>query len=168
MRYIEVTVDTPAEEIDRRCEEMSAMGVGGFVIENEADFQAFLENNHQYWDYVDDELEQKFAGVSRIKCYLTDDGEGKKTLRAIRAAKAAGNIRVLALGGAFAGMGDFAFPEPLEIGDRVVFDDMIHYTMVKTTFFNGVKHPAIGMVDKEQNFFLLREPGYEAYKEKLG
>ena len=86
MRYIEVTVDTPAEEIDRRCEEMSAMGVGGFVIENEADFQAFLENNHQYWDYVDDELEQKFAGVSRIKCYLTDDGEGKKTLRAIRAA----------------------------------------------------------------------------------
>ena len=72
------------------------------------------------------------------------------------------------LAGDFMGMGDFAFPEPLEIGDRVVFDDMIHYTMVKTTFFNGVKHPAIGMVDKEQNFFLLREPGYEAYKEKLG
>ena len=72
------------------------------------------------------------------------------------------------LAGDFMGMGDFAFPEPLEIGDRVVFDDMIHYTMVKTTFFNGVKHPAIGMVDKEQNFFLFREPGYEAYKEKLG
>ena len=72
------------------------------------------------------------------------------------------------LAGDFMGMGDFAFPEPLEIGDRVVFDDMIHYTMVKTTFFNGVKHPAIGMVDKEQNFFLFREPGHEAYKEKLG
>lgn len=72
------------------------------------------------------------------------------------------------LAGDFIGMGDFAFPEPLEIGDLVIFDDMIHYTMVKTTFFNGIKHPAIGMVDKSQNFFLLREPGYEAYKEKLG
>ena len=73
MRYIEVTVNNPDEEIDRRCEEMAAMGVGGFVIENEADFQDFLEHNHQYWDYVDDELAQKFSGVSRIKCYLTYD-----------------------------------------------------------------------------------------------
>ena len=70
MRYIEVTVNTPKELIDLRCEEMAAMGAGGFVIENEDDFKQFLENNHQYWDYVDDELENKFDGVSRIKCYL--------------------------------------------------------------------------------------------------
>ena len=86
MRYIEVIVDTPTEEIDRRCEEMTAMGVGGFVIENEEDFQSFLENNHAYWDYVDEELEQKYAGVSRIKCYLTDDEAGLSSLRQIRAA----------------------------------------------------------------------------------
>lgn len=66
MRWIEVSVDTPAELIDERCQQMADMGADGFVIENEADFQNFLENNHQYWDYVDDELEQKFAGVSRI------------------------------------------------------------------------------------------------------
>ncbi|MCL1850687.1 MAG: carboxynorspermidine decarboxylase [Bacteroidetes bacterium] len=73
------------------------------------------------------------------------------------------------LAGDYIGMGDFAFPEPLEIGDRIVFDDMIHYTMVKTTFFNGVKHPAIGMVTKEGDFILLSEPGrYEDYKAKLG
>ena len=84
MRYIEVIIDTPAREIDRRCEEMTAMGVGGFVIENEEDFRDFLENNHAYWDYVDEELEQKYAGVSRIKCYLTDDGEGQAILRALR------------------------------------------------------------------------------------
>ena len=42
MRYMEVIVDTPAREIDRRCEEMTAMGVGGFVIENEEDFRDFL------------------------------------------------------------------------------------------------------------------------------
>ena len=86
MRYIEVIVDTPAELLDQRCEEMSAMGVGGFVIENEADFQDFLENNHQYWDYVDQELESRFQGVSRIKCYLTDDAEGLSVLRQIRQA----------------------------------------------------------------------------------
>ena len=49
------------------------------------------------------------------------------------------------LAGDYIGMGDFAFDEPLEVGDRIVFDDMIHYTMVKTTFFNGVQHPAIGI-----------------------
>jgi carboxynorspermidine decarboxylase len=73
------------------------------------------------------------------------------------------------LAGDYIGMGDFAFLEPLEIGDRIVFDDMIHYTMVKTTFFNGVKHPTIGMVTKEGDFILLTEPGkYADYKAKLG
>lgn len=86
MRYLEVIVNTPAEEIDRRCEEMTALGVGGFVIENEQDFQDFLENNHAYWDYVDEGLTQQYAGVSRIKCYLTDDAEGQDTLRRLRAA----------------------------------------------------------------------------------
>ena len=86
MRYIEVIVDTPEELSDQRCEEMSAMGVGGFVIENEADFQDFLENNRQYWDYVDKELEQQYAGLSRIKCYLTDDEAGQDSLRQIRSA----------------------------------------------------------------------------------
>ena len=85
MRYIEVSVNTPAEEIDARCERMTELGAGGFVIENEQDFQDFLENNHQYWDYVDDELENKFSGVSRIKCYLTDDDDGKEILSRIKA-----------------------------------------------------------------------------------
>ena len=86
MRYIEVSVDTPEEELELRCEQMSAMGVDGFVIENEADFRRFLENNRQYWDYVDWELEERFAGVSRIKCYLPDDGKGQALLQRIRAA----------------------------------------------------------------------------------
>ena len=84
MRYLEVTVNTPAKEIDRRCEELTSLGVGGFVIENEQDFQDFLEHNHAYWDYVDEELTQKYAGLSRIKCYLTDDEDGRALLRQIR------------------------------------------------------------------------------------
>ncbi len=86
MRYIELTIDTPKEEIDARCEEMAALGVGGFVIENEEDFAAFLEQNHQYWDYVDEELSSRFAGVSRIKCYLPDDEQGQDILHRITAA----------------------------------------------------------------------------------
>ena len=86
MRYIEVTVNTPGAEIDARCQEMADMGADGFVIENEEDFKDFLEQNHQYWDYVDDELENQFAGVSRIKCYLTDDEDGLAVLRRINAA----------------------------------------------------------------------------------
>ena len=86
MRYIEVIINTPSQDIDRRCEEMTAMGVGGFVIENEEDFRDFLEHNHAYWDYVDQELSDRFAGLSRIKCYLTDDPAGQDSLRQIRAA----------------------------------------------------------------------------------
>ena len=118
MRYIEVTVNTPAEEIDRRCEEMTAMGAGGFVIENEADFQDFLENNHQYWDYVDAELEDRFSGLSRIKCYLTDDGDGHAVLAAIRAAY--GQVET-----AFVEDSDWEnnwreYYKPIEVGEKLV------------------------------------------------
>lgn len=86
MRYIEVSIDTPEQEIDARCEQLAALGAEGFVIENEADFQNFLENNRQYWGYVDAELEQSYKGVSRIKCYLTDDEAGEAVLARIKAA----------------------------------------------------------------------------------
>jgi len=80
MRYIELILDTPANEIDRRCEELAILGAEGFVIENEEDFQDFLENNHQYWDYVDTELEESYKGLSRIKLYLLDDEDGHQIL----------------------------------------------------------------------------------------
>ena len=96
MRYTEVIVNTPAELLDARCEEMAAMGVDGFVIENEEEFRAFLENNRQYWDYVDEELERQYAGVSRIKCYLPEGAEGEKTLQRIRAAYGPVETRVIA------------------------------------------------------------------------
>ena len=86
MRWIEVCVDTPANEIEKRCSAMEEMGAESFAIENEEDFKNFLDNNHQYWDYVDAELENKFAGVSRIKCYLSDDDAGRSTLDRIKAA----------------------------------------------------------------------------------
>ena len=85
MRWIEVCCDTPESEIDTRCEELAALGAEGFVIENENDFQSFLENNHPYWDYVDETLEQQFAGASRIKFYLSDDESGRAILKTVQA-----------------------------------------------------------------------------------
>lgn len=64
-------------------------------------------------------------------------------------------------------LGDFSFGKPLQVGDKIIFEDMIHYTMVKTTFFNGVRHPNIGMFDMDGKFHLLHEFTYEQFKEKL-
>ena len=118
MRYIEVTVNTPAKEIDRRCEEMTAMGVGGFIIENEEDFRDFLEHNHAYWDYVDADLEQKYAGISRIKCYLTDDEEGQNTLRQIRAAY--GEIQISYVQDSDWENNWREYYKPIEVGEKLV------------------------------------------------
>lgn len=71
------------------------------------------------------------------------------------------------LAGDYMGMGDYAFEEPLEIGEQIIFDDMIHYTMVKTTFFNGLEHPGIGVWTLDNEFVMLRKPGYKEYKERL-
>ncbi len=64
-------------------------------------------------------------------------------------------------------MGTWKFDRPLEVGDRVIFDDMIHYTMVKTTTFNGINLPAIGIWQKDQSFRLIRAFGYEDYASRL-
>lgn len=64
-------------------------------------------------------------------------------------------------------IGDYSFDRPLQVGDRVVFDDMIHYTMVKTTFFNGVRHPDIGIWTAQNEFNLVHRFTYEQFKNKL-
>ncbi len=64
-------------------------------------------------------------------------------------------------------MGDWSFESPLKVGDRVVFEDMIHYTMVKTTMFNGVKHPSIAIWDTNDSLRIVREFGYEDFKNRM-
>lgn len=71
------------------------------------------------------------------------------------------------LAGDYMGMGDYAFDEPLEVGERIVFEDMIHYTMVKTTFFNGIQHPHIAVWTENDEFLLLKSFQFEDYKQKL-
>lgn len=71
------------------------------------------------------------------------------------------------LAGDYMGMEDYSFEEELKVGDSIIFDDMIHYTMVKTTFFNGVKHPSIGVIEEDGEFHVLKSFSYFDYKNKL-
>ena len=64
-------------------------------------------------------------------------------------------------------VGDWGFDAPLQAGDRIVFEDMIHYTTVKTLMFNGVSHPSIGIVRLDGRFELLRSYSYEDYKNRM-
>jgi carboxynorspermidine decarboxylase len=86
----------------------------------------------------------------------TDEIKGKPTYRM-------GGMTCLA--GDF--MGDYSFDNPLKIGDSIVFDDMIHYTMVKTTTFNGVGLPSIGIWKEDESFKLLKKFGFRTYKDRL-
>lgn len=64
-------------------------------------------------------------------------------------------------------MSEYSFNEPLKIDDTVVFNDMIHYTMVKTTTFNGVGLPAIGIIRENGEFELFKSFGYETFKDRI-
>lgn len=64
-------------------------------------------------------------------------------------------------------MSEYSFDEPLKVGDTVVFNDMIHYTMVKTTTFNGVGLPSIGMIKENGDFELFKSFGYETFKDRI-
>ncbi|HBC93245.1 MAG TPA: hypothetical protein DCZ10_10205 [Pelotomaculum sp.] len=80
MRWIEAAFKTEGADIDELCEKLTALGAEGLVIEDEADFRNFLEANRQYWDYVDEDLAKRYAGVSRVKLYLPDDDGGRASL----------------------------------------------------------------------------------------
>ena len=118
MKYLEVCVNTPTELIDQRCEEMAVFGAGGFVIESEEDFQNFLAHNHMCWDYVDEELENQFRGVSRIKCYLTDDAEGRAVLAKIRAAY--DDVQTAIVDDSDWENNWRAYYKPIEVGEKLV------------------------------------------------
>ncbi len=64
-------------------------------------------------------------------------------------------------------MGYWRFPEPLTVGQEMVFEDMIHYTTVKTNLFNGITHPSIGMLHTDGTLEILRRFGYEDYRNRM-
>ncbi len=63
--------------------------------------------------------------------------------------------------------GDWAFEREPKVGDRVIFEDMIHYTMVKTTMFNGVSHPSIAIAEQDGSIRIIKRFGYEDFKNRM-
>jgi carboxynorspermidine decarboxylase len=111
----------------------------------------------------------------RPEVFLVGGGDGRPAVRfsgeSYRPADDAAGPHLHRLGGptCLAGdvIGDYRFDRPLEIGDTLVFDDMAHYTMVKTTTFNGVPHPDIVLQHPDGRLETVREFGYGDFRDRL-
>ena len=121
------------------------------IVENHGIQTAIMDAS--FTCHMPDCLEMPYKPVIRN---ATDPVEGKPTYRI------GGNS---CLSGDF--MGDWSFDQPLQVGDRLIFEDMIHYTIVKTTMFNGIPHPAIALWSQDDKLVLYREFGYEDYKHRM-
>ncbi|MBQ3192607.1 MAG: 50S ribosomal protein L11 methyltransferase [Oscillospiraceae bacterium] len=83
MAWLEITIDTAAEKIGSVVTNLTARGFADLVIEDQEEFETFLEENRAYWDYIDEELQEKLQGLSHIKLYLEDtDTAGMARLEA--------------------------------------------------------------------------------------
>ena len=86
VKWLEVHIDTNHTGLEPVETMLSALGIDGVVIDDETEFEDFLENNGQYWDYVDEDLRQEMQGRSRITFYLEAGDEGFAKLGEVRIA----------------------------------------------------------------------------------
>lgn len=130
MNWLELHINTNHKGLDPVTALLSSLGIDSVVIDDETDFQEFLENNHQYWDYVDEDLEKQMAGKSRITFYLEDAPAAAETVTAVKIAlaglkKERDDLGALDL--SMEGVQDSdwennwkKFYKPMEIGDRLL------------------------------------------------
>ena len=84
MAWLEITIDTEPGRIESAASALTAGGFPELVIEDQEEFETFLDENRAYWDYIDEDLQQKLQGLSHIKLYLEDtDKEGLSRLEAL-------------------------------------------------------------------------------------
>ena len=86
MQWLELKIDAAPAGLEPVSALLEDLGITGLVIDDEGDFQDFLEHNHAYWDYVDDQLMQEKKGLCRITFYLEDSPDGYNTLARVRMA----------------------------------------------------------------------------------
>ena len=75
MAWLEITIDTKSDRINYAAAQLTARGFADLVMEDQEEFETFLEGNRDYWDYIDEEFQQRLQGLSRIKVYLEDTDE---------------------------------------------------------------------------------------------
>ena len=89
MKWLELSIDTAPPGIEPVTALLSGFGVDSLMIDEEGDFQSFLENNRRYWDYVDEALVAQKRGKCRVTFYLPEDEDGFHTLGQVRIALSA-------------------------------------------------------------------------------
>ena len=83
MAWLEITIDTDSKRIDSVAAQLTAQGFSELVIEDQEEFETFLEGNRDYWDYIDEDFQKRLQGLSHIKLYLEDtDSANKNKLEA--------------------------------------------------------------------------------------
>ena len=84
MAWLEITIKTTSNKIDSVVTALTAGGFSDLLIEDQEEFETFLDKNREYWDYIDEELQEKLQGLSNIKLYLEDtDSHGLQRLTAL-------------------------------------------------------------------------------------
>ena len=82
MAWLEITVNTQPGSVEALAESLTGLGFEDFCIEDQQEFETFLEENREYWDYIDEGLQKELQGLSRIKLYLEDtDTQNLERLR---------------------------------------------------------------------------------------
>jgi ribosomal protein L11 methyltransferase len=84
MDWTQVTIYTTSEGIEPVSGRLYQLGITGIEIEDEKDFKDFLENNHKYWDYVDEDLVREKEGETKVKVYVSDNAAGHEMLVSIK------------------------------------------------------------------------------------
>ena len=130
MKWLELHIDTTPAGLEPVSDLLRDQGIEGLVIEDEGDFHSFLEQNRQYWDYVDEGLEQSMAGKCRITFYLEDSEAGYRTLAMTRIALQPFKEAHPEFGSLLLTMENVedadwennwkAFYKPMEIGERLI------------------------------------------------
>ena len=99
MAWLEITVDTVSSSIDAVAAQLTAGGFADLVLEDQQEFEEFLDQNREYWDYIDEQLQSKLQGLSHIKLYLEDTDEAglarlNRLMDQLRAGKDLGELTV--------------------------------------------------------------------------
>ncbi len=84
MNYLEVTIQTASAGIEAVASTLTASGFDSLVVEDQEQYESFLEENRAYWDYIDAEFEAKLQGLSRIKLWLEVDGTQEQRLKKLQ------------------------------------------------------------------------------------
>ena len=115
--WLEVSIPAHGDP-EALCDQLTGLGLEGFVIEDERDFQSFLENNTQYWDFVDEGLEQSLSGASRVKLWLADDDQGQAVVAKLQKLGLSPDVKNVADSDWENNWRDYY--QPLEIGQKLV------------------------------------------------